>query len=112
MSRKWIIPAVMATLLGLGAASGAAKAETTDGNQNGRDTAALAETKISLAQAITTAEQNAGGRAVSADIADTKAGPRIDVEVANAQGVKMVAVDGKTGQVTAAPAGDDTEDAD
>ena len=68
--------------------------------------AALAATKVTLQQAIATAEQQANGRAVSADIEQERGVTQIEVKVASPQGVKTVVVDAQSGQVTAARAGE------
>lgn len=111
MNAKKIAPVALATLLVLGAAGGIAHAA--DRDQDQRDTAALATMKVTLQQAITTAEQQIGGRAVGADVSQENGGTRIAVEVAGQQGVKTVLVDGQSGKVTAThDAGQDHEDND
>jgi len=107
MNIKRILPAALAAALAIGAAGGIAKAQDRDG----RDAAALAGMKVTLQQAIATAEGQAGGRAVGADVSQEGGVTRISVEVAGPQGVKTVLVDGATGQVTATRDGD-TEDND
>ena len=82
----------------------AAHAKTSD--QDSRDIAALDGMKITLQQAIATAEQQAGGRAVSADVKQENGGTRIVVEVAGTGGVKTVLVDARSGAVTAAHGAD------
>ena len=113
MNIKRIAPFALAGLLAVGAAGGIANAKDQDHDQDGRDTAALAGMKVTLAQAIATAEQQAGGRAVGADVSREKGATRIAVEVAGPQGVKTVLVDPQTGQVTAThDGGQDDEDND
>lgn len=111
MNIKRIIPCALAALLAAGAAGGIAFAKDTD--QDARDTAALAGMKVTLPQAIATAEQQAGGRAVGADVSQERGATRIAVEVAGPGGVKTVLVDAQTGQVTATrDGGQDGEDND
>ncbi len=108
MNKKHTIPIVLAALLATGAASGIALAEENGHKQN--DAAMLASAKITLQQAITTAEQQAGGRAVSADLTQEKGTAQIEVEVAGPQGTKTVLVNAQTGQVTATNAADQDND--
>ena len=110
MNIKRIASLAFATLLAVAAAAGAAQAQ--DRDQNARDIAALANMKVTLPQAIAAAEQQAGGRAVSADVSRAQGTPRIAVEVVGPQGVKTLLVDAQTGQVTATQDGgqDDGDD--
>lgn len=111
MSIKHIIPVALAALFAVGAAGGIAYAK--DSGQDAQDTAALAGMKVTLQQAIATAEQQAGGRAVGADMSQERGATRIAVEVVGPQGVKTVLVDAQTGQVTATrDGGQDGEDND
>ena len=108
---KRIVPFAAALLIAAGA--GTAFAKDRDGNQDARDAAAIPAMKLTLQDAITAAERQSGGRAVSADVAQSHGAARIAVELAGPQGVKTVIVDGQTGQVTAALADDqDHEDDD
>jgi uncharacterized membrane protein YkoI len=110
MNIKRIASLAFATLLAVAAAAGAAQAQ--DRDQNARDIAALANMKVTLPQAIAAAEQQAGGRAVSADVSRAQGTTRIAVEVVGPQGVKTLLVDAQTGQVTATQDGgqDDGDD--
>lgn len=102
MNTERIVPLALAALLAAGAVGGVARAEDRDRNEDRRDAAALAGMKVTLQQAIATAEQQAGGRAVGADVSREQGATRIAVEIAGPQGVKTVLVDAQTGQVTAA----------
>lgn len=83
------------------------------GGQDKADQAMLANAKVTLQQAIATAEQQTGGRAVSADLNQKQGMARFSVEIAGQQGVRTVLVDAQTGQVTATNAVDqDSEDND
>ena len=111
MNAKKILPFGLATLLALGAAGGIAYAA--DHKQDQRDIAALANMKVTLTQAITTAELQVGGKAVGADVSQEKGVTQIAVEVVGQQGVKTVLVDAQSGKVTATrDAGQDREDND
>jgi len=110
MAIERIIPAILALLLVVGSVS---YAQAKDDGQDGRDAAALVGMKVTLVQAITAAEQQAGGKAVGADVSQERGTTRIAVEVAGPQGVKTVLVDAQTGQVTATQnGGQDVEDND
>ena len=111
------VSAVFAALLAVGglaaggiAASEAAFAATEVNGQDKQDTAALAGMKITLQQAIAAAEQQSGGRAVSADVSLENGATRVAVEVTGPQGAKTLLVDGQTAQVTAAPPGENSHD--
>ena len=108
MNKKHFIPIALAALLATGAASGSAFAKESGHQDN--DAAALANTKVTLQQAIATAEQQAGGRAVSADLKQEKGVAQIEVEIAGPQGAKTVLVDAQTGQVTATRAADHADE--
>lgn len=110
MNTRKITPLVLAALL---AAGGTAYARDRDHDQDVRDTAALDSMKVTLQQAIATAEQQSGGRAVGADVSQERGAPSIAVEVAGPEGVRTVLVDGQSGQVMAIlTGGQDGEDDD
>ena len=97
------IPTTLAAILMTVTLTGATLAADRDDDQ---DAKALQGAKITLVEAITTAEQQAGGRAVSADIEQERGLTLIEVEVVGPQGVRTVMVDAQTGQVTATRDGD------
>ncbi len=108
MSIKRTLPIALAAVAAIG---GGAWAQGR--GEDSRDAAALAGMRVTLQQAIATAEGQAGGRAVGADVSQQGGATRISVEVAGPQGVKTVMVDGATGQVTATrDSGGDNEDND
>lgn len=85
--------AIIATALAsAGAASYAAKTMENDATSAG-------QAKISLTQAIVTAEQNANGKAIRAEYEKTKGGLAYDVEVVNGAKVFDVRVDADKGTV-------------
>jgi uncharacterized membrane protein YkoI len=65
------------------------------------DALALTHAKISLAQAVTTAEQHVKGRASHAEYEQTKSGWAYDVEVVSGNAVFDVTVDAEKGNVIA-----------
>ena len=71
-------------------------------NKMENDSAALAAAKISLTQAIASAEQHTGGKAVKAEFEHTKAGWAYDVEIVNGSKTVDVRVNSDTGTVIAA----------
>lgn len=99
----------IAVVMLVGAAGGAlAKGKNEDAN----DMAALSSMKVSLTQAIATAEQQGGGKAVSADIVTKGGSPQIAVELIASGSTKKITIDGKTGQVTGTANGDNDSDDD
>ncbi len=71
-------------------------------NSGENDAVAIEQAKIPLAQAITTAEQHAGGKAARAEFEKTKAGAWVfDVEVVNGAKTFDVRVDATNGTVIA-----------
>lgn len=105
MNRKKLVPVALAVLLATGAASGVALANGSGEEQ--QDAAQLANAKVTLIEAIATAEHQAGGQAVGAGVDNENGTVRIAVDVAGTQGVKTVLVDPQTGKVTGTmPAGD------
>jgi len=112
MNKIRVIPIALAAVIAVSALGVNAYAAER-GDQDKADQAMLANAKVTLQQAIATAEQQTGGRAVSADLNQEQGAARFSVEVAGQQGVKTVLVDAQTGQVTATNAADqDNEDND
>ena len=71
----------------------------TGGMEN--DALAIAKAKVSLIQAVTTAEQHTGGKATHAEYENSKQGWVYDVEVVNGVKVFDVRVDADKGTVIA-----------
>ena len=94
MIRNTRIAVLAAVLASAGAAAYAA-------NTVENDAAAIANAKIPMTQAITVAEQHAGGKASKAEWEKTKSGWAYDVEVVSGAKVFDVKVDGATGTVIA-----------
>lgn len=110
MINRTLASYVLGGLLCVGVAGGIAYAALPDAAPDARDAAALADMKVTLTQAIATAEQKLGGRAVGADVSRQAGVTQIAVEVVGPQGARTVTVDARTGQITAmAAAGADGE---
>jgi len=106
MNTKLIASLALAGMVTAGALSGPAFAAGGDEN---REANALQGAKVSLAQAIASAEQQTGGRAYDAGV-DVKGGQtRIVVETNGPKGVQTVAIDAQSGQVVASHAGGETD---
>ena len=91
---RYTYGAIAAAILATTAAAYAA----TDRNQD-NDALAIDNAKVSMIQAVTAAEQRAGGKAVRAEYENTKAGWAWDVEVVNGAKVFDVRVDAASGNV-------------
>ena len=110
MPRKWIIVSMTA----LAATIGTACAQNAKTPAN--DAAAIANVRISLVSAVTTAEQHVQGKAVHAELERRKDGQWIyEVEVAAPTGVFDVKIDADRGTVIASTAdkadtGEDKDD--
>lgn len=96
----------LAGLLASGAVAGTAYAGS---NDEANEATALQNAKVTLPQAIATAEQQTGGKAFDAGV-DSKGGQtRIAVETNGAKGVQTVIVDAQSGQVVGTHAGGETD---
>lgn len=94
---------IVATLLALGAGTAAYAKERGDDAVSD-----LAQAKITLVQAITAAEQHAGGRATKAELERHQGKTAFEVEVVKGSVVSNVLVDATDGKVLATTA--DRED--
>lgn len=101
MKRKYYLAALAALSATAIGSAHAAKAE-------GNDAHALTAAKISLVQAVTTAEQHAGGKASHVEFEKSRGLWVFDVEVVTARSVMDVKVDATTGRIVAA-AQDETD---
>ncbi|MGE0226330.1 MAG: PepSY domain-containing protein [Acetobacteraceae bacterium] len=101
MRNRYRATLALAGLLALGAAVPAFAA----GNDEAQEAVALQGAKVTLPQAIATAEQHTGGQAFDAG-ADSEGGkPRIVVETTGPKGVQTVVLDAQTGKITSSHAG-------
>lgn len=102
MKRNILITVLGAALLAGGL--GVAAASTSAQQANGEDDLNIAQTKITLIQAVTAAEQKVGGRAAHAELNDENGKLVFGVEVVNGQQATDVKVDAMSGQVLSAQA--------
>jgi uncharacterized membrane protein YkoI len=106
MNTKHIATLALAGLLATGAIAGTARAA---GGDEDREATALQGAKISLTQAIATAEQQTGGKAYDAGV-DARGGQaHIVVETIGPKGVQTVSVDAQSGQVVGSHAGGEAD---
>ena len=88
------------------AAGGTALAASADEQQ---EATALQGAKVSLIQAITTAEHRTGGQAYDAGADVVGGAPRIAVETNGREGIKIVTIDARTGRIISTHAGGETD---
>lgn len=100
MLRSRIIPATMAAVIALGAA-GAAFAASGE-NENHQEISAVLGANTSVAQAIATAEQHTGGRAMKISIQEEKGAYVYDVKTVSNDKIVEVFIEPTTGQVVRA----------
>jgi uncharacterized membrane protein YkoI len=74
-----------------------------------REETALLGAKVSLSQAIATAEQKTGGKAFDAGVDVAKGKPRIIVETNGPEGVQTVIVDAQSGEIVGGHAGGEAD---
>lgn len=74
------------------------------------DAAIMQAAKISLAQAVATAERQTGGRAFDAGVDNERGRARISVEVATGTGVRTLLIDPATGAIAANRAGGEDQE--
>jgi uncharacterized membrane protein YkoI len=94
MKTKLLIAIVSAWVLATTATAFAAK--STDA-----EAVAIADAKVSLVQAITTAEQHASGKATRAELESRKKGAVYDIEIVSGTTTMDVQVDAQSGVVLA-----------
>jgi uncharacterized membrane protein YkoI len=70
---------------------------------------ALLETKLTLSQAISTAEQQTGGKAFDADVDIDHGKPHVIVETNGPNGVQTVIIDAESGQIVGGHAGGEAD---
>jgi uncharacterized membrane protein YkoI len=104
------LPIAGLLLLGAAAPSFAAGNNKHEGqNAEMRERDALANTNLTLSQAIATAEQQTGGKAYDAG-ADVDTGtPRVVVETNGPKGVQTVTIDAQSGKVVGTHSGGETD---
>lgn len=100
------VPLAMAAVLMTATIGGTALA---GGDNEDREATALGGAKVSLVEAIATAEQQTGGRAYDAGV-DVKDGQtRIVVETNGPKGVQTVSIDAQSGQAVGGHAGGEAD---
>ncbi len=102
MNIKCTTSLLLVGLIGIGAFAGTAFA---GGRGEDREATALQHAKISLSQAISSAEQQTGGRAYDAGMDIKGNRTRIIVETNGPKGIQTVAIDAQSGQVVGSHAG-------
>lgn len=110
MKWKIVIPGVAAVAIGVGVAGGAF-ADTDKRGLDG-DAAAMLAAKVTLTDAIATAEKEAGGNAIDACMDDQDGTLFIAVNVAQGEKIQKVLIDPQTGKVVKIGAKDDDEEED
>eukprot|EP01037_Dinobryon_pediforme_P002041 gene2041-2079_t len=106
MTHNSIIPATLAALLITGSIAGTAWSANRDVDP---EAAALQGAKVTLAQAIGTAERMTGGRAYDAGVNKKGGQVQIVVETNGPKGVQTVAIDSQSGQVVSTHAGGEAD---
>ena len=104
MNTRLTLSLALVGLATAGAVYGTAFAAAPD-----REATALAGAKVSLVQAIASAEQHTGGRAYDAGVDVGGGRTRIVVETNGPNGVQTVAIDANSGQVVDSHAGGEAD---
>jgi uncharacterized membrane protein YkoI len=100
MMIEYIAAIALAAVLILGVAG-----PTLSANGEAGEETALLGTKLTLSQAISTAEQRTGGKAFDAGVDVEHEKPRIVVETNGPNGVQTVVFDAQSGQIIESHAG-------
>lgn len=106
MNNKVITTLALAGLLAAGTLAGTARAA---GSDEHHEATALQSAKVTLSQAIATAEQQTGGKAFDAGVGTDGPQTHIAVETNGSKGVQTVIVDAQSGQVVGTHAGGETD---
>lgn len=99
MSRKKLLTAALAGVLASGAIGGSIAAYARNNDNPTDEAAIMANAKISMVQAIATAEQQTGGRAVGTGIEDQDGTIYFEVQVLNGGARHKVLIDPQSGKV-------------
>lgn len=104
MLRSKLLPAAMAAALALGSTAGIAFAANNNHGRSGepeeaQEAAAVINAKTSLAQAIASAEQQTGGKAIETGLENQDGVMLFEIEIAKGNTVQTVLVDSRTGKV-------------
>ncbi len=106
MNTKRTMLLAFASLMAAGALSEATLANGTDETP---EATALQGAKVSLSQAIASAEQQTGGRAYDAGVDVKGKQIRIVVETNGPKGIQTVAIDAQSGQIVGSHAGGEAD---
>lgn len=98
MFRTRLVPATMAAIIVLGAAS-AANASSGE-KENAGEISAVLSAKTSISQAIKTAEQKTGGRAMKADLEHEHGNYAYEIKTVTKDKVTNIFVDPASGKIT------------
>jgi len=82
---------------------------TFSANGEVQEETALLRTKVTLSQAISTAEQQTGGKAFDAGVDVDHGKPRVIVETNGPKGIQTVIVDAESGQIIGGHAGGEAD---
>jgi uncharacterized membrane protein YkoI len=104
MMIEYIAAIALAGVLILGMAE-----PTFSANGEAREETALLGTKVTLSQAIATAEQQTGGKAFDAGVDVDHGKPCVIVETNGPKGVQTVIVDAESGQIIGGHAGGEAD---
>lgn len=99
MLRKKLLNAILAGVVASGAVGGSIAAYARNNDNTTDDAAIMASAKITMAQAIATAEQQVGGKAVGSGIEDQDGTVYLEVQVAKDGARHKVLIDPQTGKV-------------
>lgn len=99
MIRRTLLTATLAGVIASGAIGGSIAVYARNNEQATNEAAIMANAKITLAQAIATAEQQVGGRAVGTGIEDQDGTVYFEVQVVKGGARQKVLVDPQTGKI-------------
>jgi uncharacterized membrane protein YkoI len=106
MRTKFVTTIALAGLLSGSVVTGTALAA---GHAEDREATALQNAKVTLSEAIATAEKQTGGKAFDAGADAKNSQPRITVETNGPKGVQTVIVDAQSGKIVGSHAGGETD---
>ena len=99
MIRKNLLTAALAGVIACGAIGGTVAASARNGDNMTDEATVMANAKIGMAQAIATAEQQVGGKAVGTGIEDQDGTVYFEVQVVKDGARQKVLVDPQTGKI-------------
>lgn len=99
MIRRTLLTATLAGVIASGAVGGSIAAYARNNEQATNEAAIMANAKITMAQAIATAEQQVGGKAVGTGIEDQDGTVYLEVQVVKDGARQKVLVDPQTGKI-------------